>query len=131
MALKKLLVAFTTTREVDGEDRRVRFAAGKVVELTEGELELLDKLTKSTGKLHYRSPINEGGAPVAAAEPEIVDVPDYDGQEVAMGDKTVDHLKAYLTFHGIEFESSAKKPELLAAATAHENGDTTDPDGGL
>lgn len=138
MALKKLLVAFTTTREIEGEDRRVRFAAGKVVDLTKAELELLDKLTKSTGKLHYRAPINEGGGNVTASEPEIVEVPDFEGQDVAMDDKNVEQLKAYLTFNSVEFESSAKKADLLALAKKHEageidagNADDGDPDGGL
>ena len=139
MALKKLLVAFTTDREVEGETRRVRFAAGKVVDLTSDELTLLDKLTKSTGKLHYREPINEGGSKVTASEPEVVEVPDFEGQDVPMDKKTVDQLKAYLTFNSVEFESSAVKADLLDLAKKHEagqidagdNGDDGDPDGGL
>jgi hypothetical protein len=136
MALKLLLVAFTTTREIEGTERRVRFDAKKVVDLSESELELLDKLTVATGKLHYREPISEGGK-VVASEPEIVQLPDYEGQDVPMGSKNVDHLKAYLTFHGIAFEASAKKAELLALAQAHEAGegdddaDDGDVDGGL
>ena len=105
MAKKLLLVALTTNREVDGERRRVKFAAGKVVDLTDDEMTTLDKLTKSTGKLHYRSPINEGGSEVAASEPEVVEVPDYAGQDKAMGDKTVNDLKAYLDFHSVDYES--------------------------
>lgn len=133
MALKLLLVAFTTVREVEGEDRRVRFAPGKVVDLTDAELELLDKLTKATGKLHYRDPIQEGGATIVASEPEVVNVPDYVGQDVAMDDKNVDHLRAYLTFHGVSFEGNAKKADLLALAKKHEAGETSgdDRDGGL
>lgn len=123
MALKKLLVALTTNREVEGETRRVRFAAGKVVDLTDDELKLLDKLTVSTGKLHYRAPINEGGGNVTASEPEIVEVPDYEGQDKPMGDKTVDQLKAYLTFHSVEFESNANKATLLDLAKKHEAGE--------
>lgn len=137
MALKKLLVAFTTNREVEGKSRRVRFEAGKVVDLTDDELTLLDKLTKSTGKLHYREPINEGGGKVTASEPEIVEVPDFEGQDVPMDKKSVDQLKAYLTFNSVEFESSALKADLLDLAKKHEagqidagNGDG-DPDGGL
>lgn len=137
MALKKLLVAFTTNRDVEGKSRRVRFEAGKVVDLTEDEIELLDKLTKSTGKLHYRAPINEGGGKLTAAEPEIVEVPDFEGQDVPMDKKSVDQLKAYLTFNSVEFESSALKADLLDLAKKHEagqidagNGDG-DPDGGL
>jgi len=142
MALKKLLVAFTTNRKVekDGkeETRRVRFAAGKVVDLTEDELTLLDTLTKKTGKLHYRAPIQEGGGNVTESAPEVVEVPDYAGQDVALTDKTVDQLKAYLTFHEVEFADNAKKADLLAAAQKHEAGDGSegeggagDPDGGL
>ena len=123
MALKKLLVAFTTNREVEGEERRVRFAAGKVVDLTDDEMTLLDKLTVSTGKLHYRSPINEGGGKVTESEPEVVEVPDFEGQDKAMDDKNVDQLKAYLTFHSVEFESNAKKADLLELAKKHEAGE--------
>lgn len=134
MALKLLLVAFTTDREIEGTSRRVRFDAGKVVDLTDDELELMDRLTKATGKLHYRDPISEGGR-VVPSEPEVVSLPDYDGQDVAVADKSVDQLKAYLTFHSVEFAANAKKADLLALATAHEagGGDSGDgdPDGGL
>lgn len=138
MALKKLLVAFTTNREVEGKSRRVRFEAGKVVDLTSDELDLLDRLTKSTGKLHYREPINEGGGKLTAAEPEIVEVPDFEGQDVPMDKKSVDQLKAYLTFNSVEFESGALKADLLDLAKKHEAGEIDagnagdgDPDGGL
>lgn len=138
MALKKLLVAFTTNREVEGETRRVRFEAGKVVDLTSDELDLMDRLTKSTGKLHYREPINEGGGKLTAAEPEIVEVPDFEGQDVPMDKKSVDQLKAYLTFNSVEFESGALKADLLDLAKKHEAGEIDagnagdgDPDGGL
>jgi hypothetical protein len=134
MALKKLLVAFTTTRsvEVDGktENRRVKFASGKVVDLTDDELELLDRLTKATGKLHYRAPIQEGGGKLTADEPEIVEVPDFTGQDVAITDKTVDQLKAYLAFHSVEFAETDKKADLLALAQKHEAGQTDDKSGG-
>jgi hypothetical protein len=139
MALKLLLVAFTTNRlvEVAGkeENRRVRFAANKVVDLTDDELELLDTLTKKTGKIHYREPISEGGKATASA-PEIVDVPDYEGQDVALASKTVPQLKAYLTFHEVEFAGNASKSDLLALAEAHAAGggsddDDNDPDSGL
>lgn len=133
--LKLLLVAFSTVRVVDGAERRVRFDAKKVVELTDEELETLDKLTAATGKLHYRDPISEGGAKVVASEPEVVDVPDYAGQSVAMDEKSVDMLKAYLTFHEVEFKGNASKADLLAAAKAHEveatKADDADPDAGL
>ncbi|MEN6332976.1 MAG: hypothetical protein ABFE01_01880 [Phycisphaerales bacterium] len=131
--LKLLLVAFSTMREVDGEERRVRFGAKKVVELTDDELETLDRLTKATGKLHYRDPISEGGAKVVASEPEVVVVPDYAGQDVAITDKSVDQLKAYLTFHSVEFKGNASKADLLAAAQKHEAGTDgdADPDAGL
>lgn len=134
MALKLLLVAFTTTREVEGTERRVRFAPGKVVELTDDELDLLDRLTKATGKLHYREPISEGGR-VVASEPEVVTVPDFEGQDVPVDKKSVEQLRAYLTFHGVSFEANAKKADLSALAAAHEAGDGDsgdgDPDGGL
>jgi hypothetical protein len=141
MALKLLLVAFTTARDVEvggkTEKRRVRFGAQKVVDLTEDELELLDRLTKATGKIHYREPISEGGK-AAAPEPEIVDVPDYEGQDVAIASKSVPQLKAYLTFHEVEFASGANKSDLLALAEDHVAnqggamaGSDNDPDSGL
>lgn len=128
MALKTLLVAFSTTRAVEGSDKpkRVRFAAKSVVDLTADELKTLDDLTAKTGKLHYRDPANEGGKAIES-EPEIVNVPDFAGQDVAMDKKTVDQLKAYLTFHDVEFADDALKADLLTAAKAHE----ADPDGGL
>lgn len=129
--LKLLLVAFSTTRIIDDVEKRVRFDAKKVVELTDEELETLDALTKATGKLHYRDPISEGGAKVVASEPEVVNVADYAGQDVAMDDKSVDQLKAYLTFHSVEFKGNAAKADLLAAAKAHEAGAGDDPDAGL
>lgn len=134
MALKKLLVALTTTREVEGKVRRVRFAANKVVDLTDDEVELLESLTKKTGKLHFREPIQEGKAKIAADDPEVIEVPDYDGADVPMGKKTVDQLKAYLTFHAVDFASDDAKKDLLAKAEKHEAGaDQTgdDLDGGL
>lgn len=132
--LKLLLVAFSTARVIDGVEKRVRFDAKKVVELTDEELETLDALTKATGKLHYRDPISEGGSKIVASEPEVVAVPDYAGQDVPMDDKSVDMLKAYLTFHSVEFKGNASKADLLAAAKAHEatgDDDDADPDAGL
>lgn len=115
--LKVLLVAFSTTREVDGKPRRVRFAAKSTVDLTADELETLDKLEKSTGKLHYRDPINESGT-ASESQPEVVETPDYAGQDVPMNRKNVDQLKAFLTHHSVTFESDASKTDLLKAAEA-------------
>lgn len=140
MALKLLLVAFATTRMVDvpGTDdqasKRVRFAAKSVVDLTDDELELLDNLTKSTGKLHYRDAVTEGGQTITASEPVVVEVPDYAGQDVAITDKTVDQLKAYLTFHSVEFKPGDNKADLLALAQTNEASGpagNADLDGGL
>lgn len=133
MALKKLLVAFTTLRTVKDENdkdvkRRVRFKSGSVLDLTDDEMATLDKLTKATGKAHYRDPINEGGKAVAD-EPEVVNVPDFAGQDVPMDKKTVDQLKAYLTFNDVSF-GSEDKAGLLKLATNHAAG-KTDLDGGL
>lgn len=134
MALKKLLVAFTTAREVEvgdkKETRRVRFAAGKVVDLTDDELTLLDTLTRKTGKLHYRDPIQEGGGKVVASEPEVVEVPDYAGQDVAIDSKSVDQLKSYLDFHGVAYANNANKAKLVELAKEHEAGQTDDKSGG-
>lgn len=136
--LKLLLVAFTTNRTVDGEEKRVRFAAKSVVNLTDDELQTLDKLTKATGKLHYREPIQEGGSTVSESEPEVVAVPDYAGQDVPLDKKTVDQLKAFLTFHSVPFADNANKADLQKAATDFESdkakvpaGGAADPDGGL
>lgn len=131
MALKTLLVAFSTVRKIDGEDKRVRFKAKSVVDLTDSELTQLEALTKATGKLHFRDPVNEGGKPTPD-EPEIVEVPDYAGQDVAMELKSVDQLKAYLTFHSVEFKGNASKADLLEAAKKQEAGQPADDqDGGL
>lgn len=139
---KLLLVAFSTAR--DGQ--RVRFASKSVVDLEDDELETLDKLTLSTGKLHYRDPIREGGDSLVPSEPEVVVVPDYAGQDVPMGEKSVPQLKAYLDFHEIGYKGNASKDDLLtlaqetdkaladaAAATGQTGagGAQTDPDAGL
>ena len=121
---KYLLVALTTTREdSEGEQKRVRFAAGSVVTLTADEMEQLDGLEKATGKLHYRDPKNES---VADSEPEVVDLDDFLGQSVAIDKKNVEQLKAYLTFHDQTFEDSASKADLTKLVKAH-----ADPDAGL
>lgn len=132
MALKTLLVAFSTEREVEGKTERVRFKAGSVVDLTESELADLQALQDSTGKLHFRDPKSEGGT-VAESAPEVVDIPDFAGQDVAMADKSVDQLKAYLTFHDVAFKGNASKADLLKAAEDHAAGvdPDADPDAGL
>lgn len=127
--LKLLLVVLTTRREVDGEMKRVRFGSNSVVELTDDELDLLDRMTVSTGKLHYRDPISEGRGAVAESAPEVVKVPDYAGQDVPMDKKTVDQLKAFLTFSDITFDDKASKADLLALAT--KSGGDDDKDAGL
>ncbi len=125
--MKKLLLCALGTNR-DG--KRVRFAAGTVADLTKDELADLDKLTEATGKLHYRTPVNESGP---ADAPEVVDVPDFAGQDVAMGNKSVDQLKAYLTFHDVAFDKDDKKADLLTAAEGHAKGTppAADPDAGL
>lgn len=135
MALKTLLVAFTTFRTVDGTKKRVRFAAKSVVDLTADEEATLQKLQDATGKLHFRDPVNEGGK-VRESDPEVVDTGDadggYDESDRAMGDKTVKGLKAYLDHHEVEYESSDDKAALLAKAQAHASGATGgDQDEGL
>lgn len=123
MAIKKLLVGFTTVRN----GKRTRFAAGKTVELTAEELELLEKLTKQTGTLHFRSPVNE----VADRGVAAADV-DYDGADVDLEDKTVAQLKAMLDFNGVTYTKTATKAELLELASdADGNDGDGDPDSGL
>lgn len=128
MALKTLLVAFSTEREVEGEKKRVRFKAGSVVDLTDAEVADLQKLQDATGKLHFRDPKTEGGV-AAESDPEVVELPDYAGQSVAIDEKSVDQLKAYLDFNSVSYEPRAAKADLVKAAKAHEAG--TDQDGGL
>lgn len=125
MTMKTLLVAFSTIRAVEGEDRRVRFAAKSVVDLTAKELEEFDALTKTTGKLYYRTPVNEGGEKVQEDTPELVETRAYAGEDVAIDSKSVDQLKAYLTFKKVTFEKTASKADLVKLAKAEE------ADGGL
>lgn len=123
---KFLLVALTTTRKVEGEDKKVRFPAKSVQDLTKAEIQMLDKLEESTGKPHYREPKNE-----------VLDDDDDDGagedqflgEGVAIGKKNVDQLKAYLTFHEVEFADDASKADLVKLAQA--KADELDPDAGL
>lgn len=129
MALKTLLVAFSTVRpseDDDGKDQRVRFKAGSVVDLTDKEEAELLALQNSTGKLHFRDPKTEGGEAVES-KPEVVDVPDFAGQDVPMDQKSRDQLKAYLTFHDVDFKGNASEADLRKLATDH----AADPDAGL
>lgn len=125
--VKTILVALSTTRD----DKRVRFAAGSTVKLTKDELETLDKLTVSTGALHYRDPVNEA----EAVDGTLSEGRQYIGEDTPLGKKNVDQLKAFLTFHDVAFEDDAKKADLLAAAEAvdtdADKGDDEDPDAGL
>jgi hypothetical protein len=130
MALKTLLVALTTTREIDGKQQRVRFAAKSVVDLTEAELETLTALQTKTGKLHFRDPQQEGGKATESA-PEVVEVDDYLGQKVAIDKKDVPSLKAYLTFHDVEFAGNASKDTLRGLADEYAKKAAADPDAGL
>lgn len=122
MTLKTLLVAFSTERPVEEgskEMKRVRFKSGSVIDLTDKELKGLEALEKSTGKLHMRDPKSEGGEAVAS-EPEVVVVPDYAGQDVAIDAKTVDQLKAYLVFY--QTEPKGNKDDLVKQAREVEAG---------
>lgn len=130
MALKTLLVALTTTREIDGKKERVRFAAKSVVDLTADEEKTLTDLQTKTGKLHFRDPQQEGGA-ATESKPEVVDVDDYLGQKVAIDKKDVPSLKAYLTYNNVEFAGNASKDTLLKAAQDHAKKAAADLDGGL
>ncbi len=137
MALKTILVALSTVR--DG--KRVRFAAGSVVSLTAEEQDSLQKLQDQSGKLHFRTPVNEGGKAVES-KPEAVDNgagAEFEGAKVPVADKTVVQLKAYLDFHKVEYKGNASRADLVTlaetfAATAGDGGDgaeDADPDAGL
>jgi len=120
---KVLLTNLKTVR--DGKS--VTLPANKAADLNDEELELLDKLTKQTGRPHYRDPINES----ARAEAEVDGDDDgglpgvFDGSTVPMDSKTVAQLKAYLDHNEVDYDSDANKAELLKIAKAHE------ADGGL
>lgn len=118
MPKKVLLTSLTTVR--DG--KRVKFAAKSTVNLTKDELDLLDRLEKSTGRTQYRNPVNESAT---EDDPQTVVTDLYDGEKVAMDDKTAEQLKAYLTHSNVTFAGNASKTDLLKAAKAHE------ADGGL
>lgn len=120
---KFLLVAMSTVREVEGEPKKVRFPAGKVADLNKAELAMLDKLTLSTGKLHYRDPKDESAS---ADDEEGNDDDQFLGESVVIGKKNVDQLKAYLTFHEVAFADDADKAALVKAVKGH-----ADPDAGL
>lgn len=121
MSKKVLLVSLTTVR--DGE--RVRFEAGKTVNLTADEIRDLDKLTVSTGKPHYRDPVNESATADGPDELSGEQGHTFVGEDIPVAKKTVDQLRAYLDHHQIEYAADAQKPDLLKAATAFE------ADGGL
>ena len=136
MPAKTLLVALTTNRTTDGESKRVRFAAGQTVNLTKAELEMLDKMTVSTGVLHYRDPVNES----ATDDGEEIAERKFIGENVAIGKKNVDQLKAFLTFYKVEFADDASKADLQTAAGAvdveaakgdDDDSDDDDQDSGL
>jgi len=115
-----LLAALSTSRpvKIEGtdrtEERRVRFAANKVVDLSDDELDLLTKLEKSTGVAHYRKPIRESAE---AEAPDIVDVPDYEGEDVPIDKKTAPLLKSYLDFHSVPYAGNASADTLRKLAT--------------
>lgn len=116
MAKKMLLAALTTTRGEGDDEKKVRFAAKTVQNLTKDEIELLDKLTASTGRPHYRDPVNED-APEDG--PEVETSTAFDGENVAMEDKTVAHLKAYLDHNKVAYDATDTKPDLLKKAQGH------------
>lgn len=140
MALKTILVALTTRREIEGKMTRVRFPAKSVVDLTDDEQATMDSLERVTGKLHTRKPIMEGGK-AAESKPQVVDTGSNDafaGAKVPMDEKSVKQLQAYLTFNNVEFAPSANKAALLQLATSHatvtgepEKEAEDDPDAGL
>jgi hypothetical protein len=116
---KFLLVALNTTREVEGKRRKVRLGARTVQDLNAEEIDLLDRLTKRTGKLHYRDPVNEDAA---VAGPETTGGP---AEGFNADDATVAQLKDYLDENSVEYDADAKKADLQAAVKQHQ------ADGGL
>jgi hypothetical protein len=129
MAKKLLLVILNTDRKIDGEMRRVKFKPKTVVDLTDDEIATLDNLEKATGVAHYREPTREG---VEDAAPEVVELPDYAGQDTPIAEKNVEQLKAYLDFFEIAYKGNDSKATLTAAAEKHAAGDNADDkDGGL
>lgn len=144
MALKTILVALTTIRAIDGKDVRVRFAAKSVVDLSDAEQASLQKLQDATGKLHFRDPVNEGGK-VQESKPQVIGSADsgasYEGSNVAIGDKSVQQLKAYLDHYSVEYKGNASKADLVTLAETHaatagggssgEGDNGGDPDAGL
>lgn len=121
--MKKVLLASLSTIR-DGE--KVRFPANQVADVTKDEIKLLDRMTATTGRPHYRDPVNEGGdsgddeGRQGGGENDA-----FDGESVEMDDKNVDQLKAYLDHNSVSYETGDKKADLLKRAKAHES------DGGL
>lgn len=123
MAKKVLLASLSTNRGEGDEKKKVRYEAGSVVNLTEDETALLDKLTMQTGRPHYRDPVNENAT---EDEPDMADPEDaFLGESKPMEKKDVGELKAYLDYHSVPYESSDLKADLLSKAQTHEK------DGGL
>lgn len=123
--IKVILVALTTTREIDGRVRKVRFKAGSTVDLTEEEIDLFDRLERSTGKLHMRSPVNETisasieAALAAGSGPELLPEKAFAGQDIPVTKKTAAQLKAFIEHHG-EAPDGTAKSALLTQAQAIE-----------
>lgn len=133
MPKKVLLTNLTTVR--DGKRVRLSPKSKKAVDLTAEEIDLLDRLTEQTGRPHYRDPVNEieddedfdlggdGDGDENDGDDENND--EFDGESVAVDEKSVPQLKAYLDHNEVEYPASANKAALLKLAKAHE------ADGGL
>lgn len=118
MKEKHLLVRFTTERDVDGTSRKVTFPAKSTVSLTEDEIDLLDRLTRRTGKLHYREPVREGRGRSAEIDftPFVApSAPGFAGADVPVTKKTIAQLKAFIEAHD-ETPAGDSKKDLLAQA---------------
>src|SRR6185312_3625665 len=103
-----LLAALTTSRTIDGKETRVTFqpgvgknGTGKAVEITDAEKKDLDALTKQTGRAHYRMPVDESVQSAEDATDEVEE--EFEGQNVAIDQKNVAQLKAYLDFHSVAY----------------------------
>ena len=78
--------------------------AGEIIDLDDVDFEMTDGEIASSAKTGWFE-----GLPDSKAKPADTDETDVDRM-------TVEQLKAYLTAHGVDFDASAKKDDLLKLA---------------